>query len=458
MIYFNEIEDFVEKNKEEFNEEQIKVVQNWKEKIDKEDYEISFSEIKQIADELGIFECEYCLEFHFKSEAQTTEDGYELCEYCWENATTYCPYCNGVYLYDTDFRETTDGDLICESCADNYSTCYDCGRVIVGGASEYYAEDTGHTYCGDCAEDRVTYCDGCGNYFEDTNYSEDDDCCYCDNCNSKYNVIHDYGYKPAPIFQKLDKEKNPKEFMGVEVEIDYSDNRDVLREVENDLGIIYWKHDGSLDEGAEMVSEPCTIKKWMELKEKFGIEFQKLIDAGYRSHDTSTCGYHIHISRDSLGKTRQEQDATIDRMILITETFKEELKKFSRRKNFGYCHFASESGSSYADGIMDDLEKCKYFKDHDGSRYLVINNNNSATVEFRVFRGTLNINTFIAALQLVHNIANISKKRDIRRFNGIKWADIINYTKDFKELKDYNKLRGIKSSKVLKTHKEAKGE
>lgn len=445
------LNNYINENKESFSEEEL---QKWQELYNNE--QNLYFGYKEFMNEANLKECDHCGKIITDDEAVYTDDDAVLCQDCYDNETQYCEYCDRTYYYDDDFSETTNGDYCCQNCRNDHEVCNDCGRVIMDD-DYYYADDTGNYYCTDCYEDNVHYCENCGNWYERGHYDRNDNF-YCDECwDDRDNVIHDYGYKPSPEFKKLSNERNPKEFMGVEVEVDGDGDFDVLGEVEDDLeGLVYWKHDGSLDEGAEMVSHPCTIKYWMQMKQKMAEEFEKIVRAGFRSHDTTTCGYHIHISRNSLGKTKQEQDDVIDRIILITEVFKQELKRFSRRKSYGYCHFASESGSGYSEQVMDDLEKCKRFKDHCSDRYLVINNNNRNTVEFRVFRGTLNIETFIATLQFVHNVCNIAKKRKLNKFNGIKWADIINYTRDYKELKEYNKLRGIESHTKIDLFKDVK--
>ena len=42
------------------------------------------------------------------------------------------------------------------------------------------------------------------------------------------------------------------------------------------------------------------------------------------------------------------------------------------------------------------------------TRYLVINNENSRTIEIRIFKGTLNVDTFYADLQLVNNLFKLA--------------------------------------------------
>ncbi len=111
--------------------------------------------------------------------------------------------------------------------------------------------------------------------------------------------IHDYGYKPEPIFYG-----DSKRYFGVELEIDGagkdSDNADELLSIANkDEEHIYIKGDGSLDDGMELVTYPMSLDchkdfQWDEI-------MKKAIYLGYRSHQTSTCGLHVHVNRDCLG-------------------------------------------------------------------------------------------------------------------------------------------------------------
>lgn len=72
--------------------------------------------------------------------------------------------------------------------------------------------------------------------------------------------IQDYYYKPEPIFYG-----EGCRFFGVELEIDYGGESDssarAILDVANGNGLeyLYCKHDGSLDDGFELVSHPMTL-------------------------------------------------------------------------------------------------------------------------------------------------------------------------------------------------------
>ena len=95
---------------------------------------------------------------------------------------------------------------------------------------------------------------------------------------------------------------------------------------------IYIKSDSSLDDGMELVSHPMTLDYHKDFC------WEKIIHhavfLGYRSHQTSTCGLHIHVNRDSLGLDRDEQDEVISRILYFVEYYWNEMLKFSRRSEY----------------------------------------------------------------------------------------------------------------------------
>ena len=113
--------------------------------------------------------------------------------------------------------------------------------------------------CNSCYDDYYTTCECCGRIIhrDYANYDDDDDCAYCDRCyeERQNSSIHEYNYKPEPIFYG-----DSKRYFGVELEIDEggknSDNADTLLGIGNRIAEhIYIKSDGSLSDGMEIVDE-----------------------------------------------------------------------------------------------------------------------------------------------------------------------------------------------------------
>ena len=58
---------------------------------------------------------------------------------------------------------------------------------------------------------------------------------------------------------------------------------------------------------------------------------RKAVSLGYRSHQSGTCGLHIHVSRNAFGAEAPVQEEAIARVLYFVEKHWEELLKFSRR-------------------------------------------------------------------------------------------------------------------------------
>ena len=124
-------------------------------------------------------------------------------------------------------------------------------------------------------------------------------------------------------------------YFGVELEIDGAGEdsynaEQVLKLANRGDEYIYCKHDGSLDEGFEIVTHPMTLDfqersmPWLDL-------VRKAVSMGYTSHQANTCGLHVHVSRTAFGDYEDQQDAVIARILYFFEKHWEELLKFSRR-------------------------------------------------------------------------------------------------------------------------------
>lgn len=66
------------------------------------------------------------------------------------------------------------------------------------------------------------------------------------------------------------------------------------------------------------------------------------------------------------------------------------------------------------------LDKAK--KDSKG-RYAAVNLQNYHTVEFRMFRGTLKLNTLIAVLQMIDKICNAAVLMSDEQIRKLSWSD-----------------------------------
>ena len=140
---------------------------------------------------------------------------------------------------------------------------------------------------------------------------------------------------------------------------------------------------------------------------------------GYRSHQTSTCGLHIHVNRDSLGLDRDEQDEVISRILYFVEHHWNEILKFSRRSEYTMNRWAARYGYENSPKAIMDKAKKNY------GRYVAVNLCNYHTIEFRLFRGTLKHNTLIATLELVNKICELAVLMDDDEIAKLSWSEFV---------------------------------
>ena len=258
-------------------------------------------------------------------------------------------------LIEDDDYYTVHDEIICDRCRDDYTVTCECCGELI--------------WCNeDCGDDHIYLCESC----RDENY------CSCYHCDR---LIH---------------------------------NDDSYEDDEH----IYIKSDSSLDDGFEIVSHPATLDyhlnefPWEDIT-------HCAIEQGYRSHQTSTCGLHVHVNRLSLGDTRTDQEEVISRILYLVEAYWNELLKFSRRTESAMNRWASRYGYESTPKKLMDKAKSTY------NRYVAVNLCPHDTIEFRLFRGTLKLNTLYATIQLVNHICETALFLCDSEIQSLSWSDFV---------------------------------
>ena len=320
-------------------------------------------------------------------------------------------------LIDTDDYEEFEGQILCSDCLENYTTVCDCCGERIWSDE---ADGDEYTYlCSYCYRNHYTHCSNCDALLHESDVYHldgEDYCreCYDEECD-KYGYIHDYSYKPEPVFYG-----DGNRYFGVELEIDGAGKDDDYAGEILDIADrqIYIKSDSSLNDGMEIVSHPMTLNYhknfcWENI-------MHHAVRLGYRSHQTSTCGLHIHVNRDSFSDNREEQDEVISRILYFVEHHWNEMLKFSRRSEYAMNRWAARYGYEHTPkAVMDKAKKSG------NGRYAAVNLCNYNTIEFRLFRGTLKYNTFIAAIELVNRICEIALSCNDDEMSKISWSEFV---------------------------------
>ena len=334
-----------------------------------------------------------------------------------------CNICGCELREEEDIYEV-ENEYFCRNCYDTHTfSCAGCEERFL--YSNNYGDDT-TCLCRDCYDEDYYHCHGCDCIIhrEDTYWNNGEPYCYdCDSDYNGENYINEYSYKPSPKFYRCSDEKNVR-YYGVELEIDEGgkddDNAEILYNIANSGDdVMYIKYDGSLDEGMELVSHPCSLKyhkdcfHWKEV-------MQEAKNMYYRSHNTGTCGLHVHIGREQLGETYEQQEEVISRIMFFFESHWNELFRFSRRSEYALGRWASRYG--YDEKPKNILEKAK--KGH-ADRYKCVNITNFDTIEIRIFKGTLRWNTFMATLELVDAVCENAMYLNDDEIRKQSWNDFV---------------------------------
>ena len=233
-------------------------------------------------------------------------------------------------------------------------------------------------------------CDGCD---RDGN-TADDDSEYIGDYHSSSRKL---GYLYSP---KFDNEK-PRVMLGLELELECDGvPRSELAETvigrigRTDDGSRYalCENDGSLDNGFEIVTAYTGLDMHeVMLKNLFSRPLR-----GAKSHDTSTCGLHVHVCKSTMTLYHAAK-----LVLFINAPENEKLvRAIARRDSNGFAEIKNKAeDKDWLRSAMNRDDSEQALRNLNTSRYEALNFYNSRTVEFRLFRGSLKYTTVMACLE-----------------------------------------------------------
>lgn len=301
-----------------------------------------------------------------------------------------CSFCARTALLD-------DSDL-CDGCNElNLLRCIWCNTLYDYDAESYYV-----AYCRDCYHSIFTHCDGCGDEIkaEDALYSSDRTLCdYC--YNTEYSVVKDYS---ADVLDFLDADDDRRLF-GAELEVAvdtdcYSvfDTASMVEGFTKNNAIL--KADSSIPtdsyDGFEIVTRPMNMANQMAFWDKFAREKPSYLV----SDRAGTCGFHIHVTKKSMSSL------TIGKLLVFLneDANARFIRLVARRYDCGYARKKEDCKVSDA-------------KKRPSSRYEMLNLSKHSTIEFRIFKGTCNVNTIKAYFQFVENLILFCEATPVKYLN-----------------------------------------
>ena len=397
--------------------------------------------------------CSYCGKAFSEDVRPIVDNNGQLyCSSCADDCLEYCDVCGEYYRTDeTNFTTVNcgryDGDYEnwCEDCTyfQGVWKCVHCRDIFPDNPDAMYRVWNRDEYiCPECAERDFVICEDCGYALNESEAEYVNGVAYCPTCAPYHSEKVIYGYHEYhPIWRALGDDLDSHCPMGVEVELDcggesdynaivitYAGGYSALKEKSNSSPMFICSHDKGLDNGFKIVSQPATLSFHKDGRYGYDWEglFKKARTLGYMAHDPGTCGLHVHIGRNWF-KCAPFNDPEIT-LTLIVMNNSEWLKKFSRRRRWGYCRFPEEAKFPAETFESKEAEETETQKQHrkglqeklvDLSRNFfqghgaALNFSNRHTLEIRFFRGTTKYSTFIATLQLVDMMAEAMKTMDL---------------------------------------------
>ena len=320
-----------------------------------------------------------------------------------------CERCESIGSTD-DLWNVVDSETWCESCTDyRASWCDYCEQYTAG--SNYYIADRDESYCEDCIGN-ANYCDHCDEYNMDGR---------CD-CEGDANTVHDYSYRPDPIFHSTND--TDKLFFGIEIEVENAKNEGYMHRVQaaeyaqshlEPIDLAYLKNDGSLSDGFEIVTHPMTHDFYMNQASELWNTLEHLRSRmSMRSWGTSTCGLHVHISRAGF-----KSGAHMHRFLNLVYSNEEFYSMLAGRSSSRWAKFDDVKHSEFLGRDEDGNRSYKIwnsFRDkiergRHSDRYSAVNTQNAHTLEMRIFKGSIKSSTVRAAISLAH--ASVEFTRDL---------------------------------------------
>lgn len=243
--------------------------------------------------------------------------------------------------------------------------------------------------------------------------------------------VHEYNYKPEYIKHVLpDEDISTTLLLGVEIEVGGNQKDPGSDDGRNDIvkkciqimnksdsdeeKFIYSTHDSSVQ--IELDTMPCSLRYHKD-KMNYKELFKYLDEIGYKGHDCESAGLHVHVNRDYLGETKFQQELVISKILYLMEKFNKEICVIARRSTY-YSDFPGDKEN--VETLFSNFDK--YL---DKGKNAALNLQHPNTIEFRMFKSTLNYDSFINVLDFVACLVDYARVTSIEDIEFAKWEDLM---------------------------------
>jgi Putative amidoligase enzyme len=363
-------------------------------------------------------ECSACCEHVVCSSCDERVDADDICRCC--DACRECCTCYVCSSCDERVEEVCNNCEACDGCC-TCEHCTSCDRAVesICGCCECCERHCECWYCEGCGEAHGEYTDRCM------------DCERCtETCACEQGPILPYETNALDYVSFTGKPEGGL-YLGVELEVevkggDAGDKAEAWRDSAEDFLIC--KRDGSLHNGFEIVTAPADLpthrQEWTRLLS------DAALTRGLTSWDTSTCGMHVHVSRAPISAL------TLGKILVFMnheDTHKEVVALAGRDAT----RWAKYYGKKVTDSVKRDYGG-KLVKNYGTDRYDAVNLSNKATIEFRIFKGTLKLQHVLANIEFCDAVVRFCMQCSIA--DCASWAALWAYVTADANKKRYSNL------------------
>jgi hypothetical protein len=175
---------------------------------------------------------------------------------------------------------------------------------------------------------------------------------------------------------------------------------------------VYVVHDGSIQDGIEIVSHPFSWQSYKKTREQWDDLLNYVKSKGW-SGEGKRCGFHVHMTKNAFQPFQ---------LYKFLKFFYEE-----KNKPFVYV-MAGRKATSYSIISKKDVEnlpkvaKNKKNEPAEGSHYHAVNLNNHDTVEVRLFKGLTEPFEFHKNIEFLMALFEFSRDHKPTQMNGKKFT------------------------------------
>ncbi|MFZ6731960.1 amidoligase family protein [Undibacterium sp. Ji42W] len=213
----------------------------------------------------------------------------------------------------------------------------------------------------------------------------------------------------------------------------------------------FYEYDGSVDQGFEVISNYGPMETHRHIiatamgpNAEGKYPYAKVL----RSHDaSSSCGLHVHLT-----KPKSLMHASRIYAFINSAQNKDLVECVARRYNNQYAAIKNETTKAqigkagkiakncknYDGNVQPETIKTRFNQLHDESRYSAINYNNTHTVEFRMFKGSMLPTTVLACMEFAYMVWMFARDTSVEKLNEV---EFIKYIKRAENLKESGYLR-----------------